>query len=468
MNLNPLTWFAAGKTARPPEGEALVDVQRAQLSAQRWETYSDPVTSKKGYAIYQDMLRDPMVQAADFVRCHAVTMNGFEIVPALDDEDDPNYEAAVEQAEFIGYAFEELEGDILDILAGLAGAYAYGWAIAEPVYEEVVEGDHAGKIGLKTIKPKDPQYLSLNSDEYGNLTTVVQSVSLTGGRTERQEWPVERFIVYRHRPWHGSLYGRSDLAAAYNAWAAKQHAMKHMALFLEKQGTPPLLGWYRQGAPKSEQEELLAKLVKLQSQTVAVMPVGTEIKFIEAAFNPEARFVDAIRHYNAEISIALLGQTLTSAEGERSGSLALGQVHFQVLQFYLARTQRQLEDTVAGEQIIRPLIDYNWPPGQRFYPNLRLKSLEPKDIARLADAVLKMTTSGVIEPTEPWIREEFNWPAAPELTPEEQAAKDAEEQRKADLAITAHAGELAAVGGTAPSKRNGGPEAAAGEPVPTR
>lgn len=46
------------------------------------------------------------------------------------------------------------------------------------------------------------------------------------------------------------------------------------------------------------------------------------------------------------------------------GSLALGKVHLQVLLLQVAAVRAELADRVMTEQVIRPLVELNFGPGQ--------------------------------------------------------------------------------------------------------
>jgi phage gp29-like protein len=79
-------------------------------------------------------------------------------------------------------------------------------------------------------------------------------------------------------------------------------------------------------------------------------------------------YLEAIDYHNREIARAILGQTLTTEDSRRIGSLALGKVHLQVLIMQLAGLRRNLAERVMNEQFIRPLIELNFGPG--LYPKL--------------------------------------------------------------------------------------------------
>ncbi len=73
--------------------------------------------------------------------------------------------------------------------------------------------------------------------------------------------------------------------------------------------------------------------------------------------------MDALEFHNREMARSILGQTLTTDEGRRVGSLALGKVHLQVLLLQITAIRREIADSLMTEQIIRPLIEMNFGPG---------------------------------------------------------------------------------------------------------
>ncbi len=58
---------------------------------------------------------------------------------------------------------------------------------------------------------------------------------------------------------------------------------------------------------------------------------------------------------------AILGQTLTSSEGSRSGSLALGEIHNEIRRDYMRADAWLLMD-IVNEQLVRPLVELNFGP----------------------------------------------------------------------------------------------------------
>ena len=80
----------------------------------------------------------------------------------------------------------------------------------------------------------------------------------------------------------------------------------------------------------------------------------------------ESGYLEAIDYHNREIARAILGQTLTTDDSRRVGSLALGKVHLQVLIMQLNGLRKDIAERVMNEQIIRPTVDLNFEGGS--YP----------------------------------------------------------------------------------------------------
>jgi phage gp29-like protein len=139
-----------------------------------------------------------------------------------------------------------------------------------------------------------------------------------------------------------------------------------------------------------------------------VVPEEMAVELLEAQRDGERGYIEALLYHDRQIAKTILGQTLTTDEGLRTGSFALAKVHLEVLSFFLEKLRRDLEETVMREQVIRRLVDYNFQTGR--YPTFSLGSLQPKDLQTLGDLISKMITGGVVAPDETWIREYLGLP----------------------------------------------------------
>ncbi|MHB1001896.1 MAG: phage portal protein family protein [Armatimonadota bacterium] len=400
--MSSLTQRVFGKimNRRPPIGE--VAAVRARLAGDVFRTaaYSpDDLVSSKGFVIYDEMQHDSQVRSCLNTKKFAVLSKGWQILPASDRGED------VEIADFVQFCLDDMRGSVQDMIFNALDAIAKGFSVLEINYKIIRSGPHAGRIGLESVKSKDPAAFGFDMDEYLNIRGLTMQASGT-----RVALPLEKFIVYTYMPAYEMPHGQSDLRSAYKHWWCKEVISKFWNVHLEKYGMPTAKGSYRRGMPKDQQDELLRVLDRIQQETAIVVPEDVGIELLEAQRGGEAGYMQAIEFHNRQIAKAILGQTLTTDEGSRAGSFAMARVHQDVLGFYLQKLKRDMEETVMRDQLIRRLVDINFASGA--YPKFDLGGVEERDLTMLGGLIEKLINGSVISPDEPWIREYLGLPAA--------------------------------------------------------
>ncbi len=315
-----------------------------QFTAFERKTLAQPglPPDKYAYATYDAMQSDAMIQTALTLKRLGVVAAPFKLV------------GSGERLDFIEQAFERMEGSPLTILHGAMDAFAKGWSIQELVFQP--EG---GKVWLAAVKPKDPTHFGMEADAYGRITDL--NLRLPG--ETNQKLPREKFVIYRHRGGYSQPKGKSDLDAAYVHWRAKQKLIGAWSTHLERFAMPTVISRYARGVPGNEVSDLTRTLEELHTHSALLFPSDFDIQLIGGDKDSSTGFMDAMDFHNREIARAILGQTLTTDEGRRVGSLAMGKVHLQVLLVQLESLRKELADTVMTEQVIRPLIEMNFGPG---------------------------------------------------------------------------------------------------------
>jgi len=144
----------------------------------------------------------------------------------------------------------------------------------------------------------------------------------------------------------------------------KNYALKDWVAFAEVYGMPLRLGKYQPGASPEDKAALLAAVRNLGSDAAGVISAATEIEFIEAASKGSGtlNIYEALASFcDAQMSKAILGQTLTSEAGgvKGQGSRALGEVHAEVRQDLVEADARALSRTIT-QQVLRPLVGFNF------------------------------------------------------------------------------------------------------------
>ncbi|MCC7435262.1 MAG: DUF935 family protein [Methanoregulaceae archaeon] len=328
------------KTPRREVAPTLTLPERQSL-AQPGATHGLPV------ATYDQMQTDSMVQTALNVKKLGVLAAPWRIVAGSDAE-------SLRRASFVAESFERMEGSPLTILFGAMDAFAKGWSLQELVYRW---GD--GKLWLHAVRPKDPNYYGIEVDAFGRIHDLRLRLP---GEAERT-LPREKFVLFAHQGGYGNPKGRSDLDAAHRHWQAKQSLLAAWRLHLERFAMPTVLAKIARGLPVEDQTALLSSLDNLHRITALLVPEEIDIDTLGGQKEPSTGFMDALDFHNREIARAILGQTLTTDEGRRVGSLAMGKVHLQVMLLQLDAIRRSLADQVMTEQVIRPLVELNFGPG---------------------------------------------------------------------------------------------------------
>lgn len=301
-----------------------------------------------GYETYDEMMKDSMVQTVLTLKKLAILAAEHDIVPA-----DSSPEAR-KRADFAQEAFARMEGSALEIVGQATDAFGKGWSVQELVFEH-----SGGRYWLQAVRPKDPSLFGLKVDPFGKLEGLTLRVP---GQSEIA-LPREKFVVYMHRRTYAQPKGRSDLDAAYRHWVAKQSLLNAWKMHLEKFAMPTVLGKYQRGLSADEQNRILSALQDIQNNTAVVYPSEIEVSLLGGHKEPSTGFQEAIEFHNREIARAVLGQTLTTDEGRRVGSLALGKVHLQILLLQVNSLRREMAESVMTEQVVRPLVELNFGPG---------------------------------------------------------------------------------------------------------
>jgi phage gp29-like protein len=310
----------------------------------------DDLLRTRGERVYDEMLTDAQVQASLTTKKFGILDAEWHIVPGGEDE------ASQRAADLVRFALGQLRGSVTRILLNALDALAHGYSVQEVNYVLCEQEPWHGMVIWQSVKSKPPRLFRLETDEFRNLKALYLHVP--GG--DEKPLPAEKFVVYSYNSSYESPTGRSDLRAAYKHWWAKQLLLKFWLLSLEKFGAPTVKGVVPRHVPEAERRELLEVLDRIQQETAVVLPEDVQIELLEGKSPVGAAYLQAVQFHNKEITRAILGQTLATDEGLRTGSLALGKVHYRVMQLYFRALRRDLAEQVMEEQLFRRLVELNF------------------------------------------------------------------------------------------------------------
>jgi SPP1 gp7 family putative phage head morphogenesis protein len=382
----------AEKLGRAPAADQELAISEDSVF-RKWNLYPyspDKLIQRKKFEIFEEMVKDDQIAQCIAARKLLLLSPGWEVVPANESDE------AQRQADFITWNFDKaLDGAFSDDIWEIAGAQEIGWSLSEKVYSVAKEGDWAGFWFLKALKSKNPKDFNLVRDDYDNL--LPDGISRITHPQLGMRLPASKFVLYSYRKRYEDLFGTSVLRSLYDLWWIKHVLKRAMGVHFERAGVPVAVGKYPSGMKTVDQDKLFQLVKSIRFESAAVIPKEVELMFSEARSKSGEHFIGAIKHIDEQISKTILGQTLTQSQGDR-GSQALGNVHKDILVLYVEELGRDIATKAIQAQIIKDLIDFNFP--QPLYPTFVFKPIAPEDEKPRVDAFLAAADKGAVMITE--------------------------------------------------------------------
>lgn len=222
------------------------------------------------------------------------------------------------------------------------------------------------------------------------------------------------------KPWN-----RGAWRALSRWWLLKQYARDDFARHSEVHGTPLRVGMSTEGANSDDRAELAADLGELGRDTSLCLPNGYDLKLVEATAKTYEMFKMQIELANLAMSIALVGQNLTT--NVQGGSLAAAKVHQQV-RGDLIRSDGETASTTLHDQSLVHWAEFNfgdrnlapWPQWATDPPEDSLAKAKTREAQGQAISALK--AAGVKLDS---VLQEFGLELAPEAPPPDVASPPA-------------------------------------------
>jgi len=148
-----------------------------------------------------------------------------------------------------------------------------------------------------------------------------------------------------HAPWRHGAWQRCAIP-----WLVKAYAVQDWARYSEVHGTPARIGRKPPGASREEADRFARDLQQLGTNTSIVLPEGWNLELLEAKAATHETFQQQIEWADKALTIALLGQHLTTEV--KGASLAAARVHEEVradiLRADAEATGRMLRNTLLA------------------------------------------------------------------------------------------------------------------------
>ncbi|NQU42060.1 DUF935 family protein [bacterium] len=266
--------------------------------------------------------------------------------------------APQEVARFVEEALSRIRG-FDQSLMHILDALGKGLSVQEIIWEV-----RDGRVHAAELKSRAPERFtfapdgSLRLQDHGR--TRPEGLISRQGRTAGLPLPERKFIRFTFGGLYDNPWGKGLCARAYWHYWFKKNNLKFWLVYNEKFGAPTIIGRYGPGASDEDRDRLLEVIDSLQNDTGVTVPDSITLDLLEAKRSGNVSTYQELASWcNDEVSKLVLGATLTSSEGRRSGSLALAKVHQEVRNEYVEADARTLEE-VLNNQLVRWLVDFNF------------------------------------------------------------------------------------------------------------
>ena len=317
--------------------------------------------------------RDP--HFASVIQTRKLAVSGLEpaVKPHGDDKHDSDLAQAVE--ELINR--EQFNGLLNDLLDGISK----GYSVCEIIWQ------YGATFTPKKYLWRDPRYFQFADNDNTALRLRDESEPING-----IELVPHKFII--HVPsLRTGITARSGIARTVAvAYMCKSFTLTDWMNFVETFGTPIRVGKFGNQATKEDISKLKSAVMSIGQNAGAVMPETMNIDFIEASQSRggESLFENLAKFLDAQVSKAVLGQTMTTDDGS---SQSQANVHNEVRMDILRADARQLASTL-NKYLVRPFIDLNYGE-QEHYPEIYLPVEDAEDLSQLTDNITKLVPLGL-------------------------------------------------------------------------
>ena len=301
--------------------------------------------------------KDPHLLGVVETRRGAVTGLDWDIDP---NPDDPDPGLAEAKADYVRARLTSI-ANFPDALDHLSEAIGPNVAVVELLW------DRAELTGVVPV----PGH-RLTGDPLGQKPGIfVETEDDPGVPTHPGKW-----IVYHPQPHAGFPFRRTLTHATVFPWLMIHFTRVDWMAFSELYGHPLRVAHWTDDAVDADRDAVETMLNEMGSDVAGTFPEGIDIELLQASGTGEI-FVNQSGYAERKLSIAWLGQTLTTDTGESGGgAFALGKIHEGVRSDLLAKDLKSEKRTLEC-QLIMPMVGLRF-PNQPGPPPLWVRRIEEK------------------------------------------------------------------------------------------
>ena len=295
----------------------------------------DPVLKKQGkdITVYNELLTD-----AHLGGCVTSRKSGVLSLEWSIDRD----KAKSRQAKLIEDVFKNI--DIANVIAEILNAPLFGYQVLEVIWENT-----GSYILPKAIIGKPSEWFVFGENNDLRLRT---KANYNG-----EPVPDKKFLLVQQEATYKNPYGFPALSRCFWPITFKRGGMKFWVIFTEKYGMPFLIGKQPRGTGQQETNRFADQLEAMVQDAIAVIPDDSSLEIIASEGRASADIYSKLLEFcKAEVSIALLGQNLTTEV--KGGSYAAAESHMEVRKDIIDADKKLVEK--ALNQLIKWIYELNF------------------------------------------------------------------------------------------------------------
>ena len=383
----------------------------------------------RGPKAYREMAESSAtVGAALYAFESLVKATGYRIEPADETPD------AEELATFVEECLDDMDGAFSDTISDVLSCRPYGFSLLWPVYkvrngptdDRVTDSKYDdGRVGWRAWSPRAQETIVRWEiiDETGEAVAAIQQAPPS---YREARLPLRDTLHFRVRGRNGSPEGLSVLRTAYEAYYYLKNIMRIEAIGIERDLAGLPVVWVPievQGdaALRAPWDDLGVN-IRRDEQASVTMPLvidpETKMKMYDLTLLTSGgqRQIDTepvIARYERLILRSLLTDWLSMGD---TGVGSYGQ-SVNRTDIFLQSVKGELQgiEEVINQQAVRRLLKLNG-LSLDLCPRFVFNEVARQDIKQMADILAALIPQGVVDPSEPdlrqWIYDFFGWPMA--------------------------------------------------------
>lgn len=373
----------------------------------------DALIQHRGWEVADEMMtHGPYVAPLD-VKIGAILYKKHEVIPAVQVKqgNEGEFTLAQEAADYCKFLVENIvwddsheETDVRMVIRYMCMAIHQGCSVQEMHTRWVKGGTYDGKLAFSGFSYKRPRQIGYWLDP--DTLRVMSINSYTPLRGFQFNVPIEKFLTYTYKPMNALPYGWGDFRPSHKHIIVLDLLTKLWGVILERFAGGFMKGTYTSAGEKGQ---LIAAMEMIKRGAGIALPEGLELELQQFAGNGVEGIQHAIDYHRRMVTEIILGQSLTTSQGER-GSYAHANVHKNTQEFFLAYVRRDIEHRVSN-QMFRRMLRFNF--GDKYdavVPRFSLGVWDYDEMALIATWMKTNVDMGALGAKHPVIRERQGLP----------------------------------------------------------